>query len=244
MVLNAYPAALGNFDYAIYVDTYLSPNVASRALQLAAREDRVVFLLGQPLFVAELLIRHVQAAYALPRVIIAAMGGYLCPLSLEVTLRHLLGDNVQFEVLHGYGVAEVDAGLFLGSTRTANGDIIYEPRADAIVERAEDGRLLVGIRDADGREKLRGFDTGDFIELLDGGGCLIRNGLSRLHPEVASRLSQWTERDWRRRTGYLNRAPYVTQLREGEAPESAEEVSFHEFAARIGMTWLRKPVWA
>jgi hypothetical protein len=243
MVINAYPAALGNFDYAVYVDTYLSTNVASRALQLAARERRSTFLLGQPLFLAEILVRHRRAELPLPHLLVAVVGGYVCPASLESAIRLLVGATTQFEMLQGYGVAEVDAGLLIGRHRTADGEVIFEPRSDAIIECGNDGQLLLGISGRDGQPQIRGFNTGDFVEALPGGGYRIRNGETRLRREVVALLACWTETDWYRRTGYLNRVDGVVQLREGEEPKVEKELKFHEFAARFGASWITKPVW-
>ena len=243
LVLNAYPAALGNFDYAVYIDTYLSPKTASRALQLAARQKQPVFLLGQPLFLAEVLVQQLRQRFALPELLIGAVGGYPCPASLEDAIRHALGPGVRFELLQGYGVAEVDAGLLFGRERTASGEVIYEPRPDAILERSPEGRLLLGLRAADGQVLSRGFDTGDLVEELPGGRYLIRNSEERIHPGVLAAFEHWSPEDWRRRTGYLARREGLYQLREGEEPASPEELRFHDFAGRFGMSWLTKPCW-
>ena len=49
MFINAYPASIGMSTEGISVDTYLSPRVMSRALQLAAAAAQPVILCGQSL---------------------------------------------------------------------------------------------------------------------------------------------------------------------------------------------------
>ncbi len=61
LFINAYPASVGTFDFGITVDTYLSPRVLTRALQLGRVGGHSTILLGQPLFIADALLCHVAA---------------------------------------------------------------------------------------------------------------------------------------------------------------------------------------
>lgn len=85
LFINAYPASVGTFDFGITVDTYLSPRVLTRSPTI---------LLGQPLFVADALLRHVAAGYPLPETLMLWVGGYALPRSLERMRESLLAPHV------------------------------------------------------------------------------------------------------------------------------------------------------
>ena len=56
LVINAYPAMVAIPSDGVLIDCYMSVKTASRALQLAARENMPVMLLSQPLFLGQLLM--------------------------------------------------------------------------------------------------------------------------------------------------------------------------------------------
>ncbi len=64
LLINAYPAALGAFPSAITVDAYLSPRVFTRAVQLGSAGNFPTIIIGQPLFLADALQRHIGGAFA------------------------------------------------------------------------------------------------------------------------------------------------------------------------------------
>lgn len=245
LVINAYPAALGRFEDATYVDTYLSPKTASRALQLSAREGLPSFLLGQPLLVAEILLRHTAARMPLPDLLVLFVGGYALPASLARALKEALRErgygDVRLEIVCGYGAAEVDAGMLFGRPGP-DGEVVYAPRGpDVIAEISPEGELTLGLVGPAG-PILSGFGTGDRVETV-AGGLRVVNAASRMHPDTASALASWTAADWARRTGYLSRASGRIQLREGVLPEHPAEMSYHAFAEAFGGVWLAKPDW-
>jgi hypothetical protein len=245
LVLNAYPASVGFPTDGLLVDSYLSPRTASRALQLAAREDMPVLLLGQSLFIAELLRRHRAQGFAWPDALVALVGGYYTPLSLEAAMRAGLdGTGASLAFVHGYGVAEVEAGMLLASERNTAGELRYLPRGADVHVSTPGGRLHLALQDADGKPRAAPFDTGDEA-VADGEAWLIRNGSTRLHPDTLAMLEGWSAADWQRCTGYLHRADglWQVQLREGVEASAAHEWPFHRFAERFGMSWLEKPRW-
>jgi len=245
LVLNAYPASVGFPTDGVLVDCYLSFRTASRALQLAAREGMPCLMLGQSLFIAELLRRHQAQGFAWPVALIALVGGYYTPQGLEQTMQDWLRPaGVSLGFVHGYGVAEVEAGMLLASERNPAGDLHYRPRGEDIHISVREGRLHLALQDASGTLRAAPFDSGDRVR-ADGEGWIIENGTSRLHPEVRAAIDHWTGDDWARRTGYLRRqdGEMLMQLREGVAPAQDHELAFHRYAERFGMSWLDKPKW-
>jgi hypothetical protein len=245
LVINAYPATIGFPTDGVMVDCYLSPRTASRALQLAAREDMPVILMCQSLFLAELLFRHVAQNLPLPNAVMAIAGGYCTPHSLHAALTQLLAARgIPFTLLQGYGVAEVEAGMLWGVDYDAQGRVIYRPRGPDIHAGIIDGRLHLALKDAQGTLLGAPFDTGDDA-VIAGNDILISNARSRLSPAVMQELESWDFDAWRRRTGYLGRSDgrLAFQLREGEGVQDEREVGHYLFGDRFGFSWLNKPRW-
>lgn len=244
LVINAYPAAIGTFEFAVSVDSYLSLSTGSRALHLAHLEKMPVMLLGQPLYIADLLYRHLKRNPVMPDTLLIATGGYVMPRSLETALRSACEGPVErLNIVHGYGVAEVDAACLLAMDRTEHGHLIYVPRNDRVEVTFDDARqLLLSLKAADGSYAQDAFPTGDSGK-PEGDGYVIWNH-ERLHPNVLKILESWKPEDWQRRTGYLYYGREVRfQLRKGELPSAAIECEFHEYESRYGHYWLFKPQW-
>lgn len=244
LVINAYPAAIGTFDFGVSVDTYLSLSTGSRALHLAHLERLPVLLLGQPLYIADLVYRHLRRNPVLPDTLLIATGGYVMPRSLESALREACSGHAErVQVVHGYGVAEVDAACLLAKDRNEHGHLRYLPRNERVeVSFDEGGQLLLSLKDASGQYVQQAFPTGDSGK-PDGDGFLIWNH-ERLHPNVLKILESWKPDDWRRRTGYLYYGREVRfQLRKGEEPSGPIECEFHDYEKRYGHYWLFKPQW-
>ena len=246
LFINCYPATIGTFTPGITVDTYLSPRVFSRAFQLGRAADHPVILLGQPLFLADVLLRHAAAGLPFPETLMIWTGGYVMPRTLELMIVHLLDQHVERSVLLQYfGAAEVDAGCLMARDRTDDGDLIYLPRDDVEVE-ADGENLLLSLRDPSGDGwRIHRFLTGDLTR-PHGEGWLIRNP-RRLHPEVETEMESWSIEDWRRRTGYVRRddGKIWIQLREDATvqPGSEKELDHYDFGRRFSFSWLAKPYW-
>ncbi len=245
-LINAYPAPTGPFPFGLALHTYLSVRTAVRGLQLAVREDLAPIVVGQPLLLAEILIRYDEGGFPWPPNMLLATGGYPTPMSLEQLLRRLASSHgTNLEVLHLYGVAEVDAGCLLAVERTPAGELIYYPRGPDVGLEIAGEELLLSIRDDVPDRGVDRFRTGDLAR-CEGDGFVIWNP-QRLSPEVAALLESWTEIDWRRRTGYLLRKEdgrSICQLRASVEPVDATEREYHEFARLAGVSWLVKPRWA
>lgn len=245
VVVNAYPATIGFPTDGVLVDCYLSTRTASRALQLAAREDMPAMLMCQSLFLAELLFRHAANGLRFPDAVIAIAGGYCTPRSLQQALTALLAEKgVPFTLLQGYGVAEVEAGMLWGVDYDAQGRVIYRRRGPDIHAELIDGRLHLALKNTQGELLNAPFDTGDSA-VLDGADVLISNARSRLSPEIMAELESWDMGAWRRRTGYVGRADgrLVFQLREGVPASGDNELGYYLFGDRFGFSWLSKPQW-
>jgi hypothetical protein len=246
LLINAYPANLGASADAVVVDTYLSHATGSRALELADREQMPVLLLGQPLYLADLLLAHTQGGRALPARLVLGLGGYTTPRSLEAFLRGLCAERgVELSIFHGYGVAEVDAACLIAVRRNAQGELVYERRGPDIDVTLRGAELLLARKDTTGRRLAEPFATGDQGR-PEGDGFVIWNH-ARLAPSVAQLLESWAEQDWRRRTGYLHHGDGLEiQLREHVAvdPRVPCERTFHDYAQSRGHSWLLKPRWS
>lgn len=245
LVLNAYPATLGNLDFGVLCDCYLSQGTGSRAIQLAAAEGMPLMILGQSCFVADLLYRHLANGGTLPRNIVLGVGGHVTPGSLDRALRGLVAPHTDsFAIIQGYGVAEVDSSCLLAVERNAENHLVYYPRDDVRIT-LDGEKLLLQVIDANG-VSIKGppFDGGDSARAVGDGGYLIWND-ERLHPHVLRILESWSDKDWSRRTGYMYFGREVRfQLRKGYEPELALEYEFHDYAKRYGQSWLFKPEWS
>ncbi len=243
IVINCYPASIGTFDFAVLVETFLSHATASRALHLASLEKMPVFLLGQPLFIADLLYKHLAKNPVLPDTIVIGVGGYVMPQSLENALVELCKAHCErIALLHGYGVAEVDAGCMVAVDRTPKGELVYYPRDDVRVD-IDGEHLLLSLSDGVGGWLIERFDSED-CGRPEGDGYVIWNH-ERLHPHVLKILESWSPRDWSRRTGYLYFGRELRfQLRKHVDSESAVEAEHYEYGKRYGQDWLFKPVWS
>jgi hypothetical protein len=243
LVINAYPATVGAAATGVTIDTYLSPRVMTRALQLGAVTEKPVILCGQSLFLADALLAHIGAERALAKTMLIMIGGYTTPHTLEQALRTWLAPQVRtLEFLQGYGVAEVDAGCMMARERDDAGRLIYHPRTDVDVELDGD-ELLLSLRGPDGERIVDRWRTGDSAERSADGYAIWNH--RRCHPDVHAELESWTEADWRRRTGYVRREDQRIwiQLRQGVEPRAELELDYWDFGRAHGFAWLDKPYW-
>lgn len=244
IVINGYPANIGRYDFGVLVDSYLSLSTGSRALHLAHLENMPVLLLGQPLYVADLLFRHLSSNAVMPDTLIIGTGGYVMPKSLQTALTDLLAQHCKHvAAVHGYGVAEVDAGCLVGVDRNADAQVVYYPRDNFVGVDFEGEKLFLSLKNAAGEILMDRFDTGDFGKATDDGGFLIWNN-DRLHPNVLKILESWSPEEWAQRTGYLYYGRELRfQVRRGKTPKGQIEADFHDYAKRYGHSWLFKPEW-
>jgi len=202
-----------------------------------------VILAGQPLFLADALLRHIDAERPLPETLLLWVGGYVMARSLERMLTARLAPHLRrFLVVQYFGAAEVDAGCLMARDRNAEGQLVYYPRDDVEPE-LEGEELCLTLRSPEGETIIERFRTGDLAR-RSGDGWVIWNP-RRLHPEVEKALESWSDEDWKRRTGYVRRddEKIWIQLREGEAPREPLELEHFDFARRFGFSWLDKPYW-
>ena len=243
LYVNAYPATIGRLTDGITVDTYLSPRVLTRALALGRVEGHAVLVLAQPLFLADVLLRHLAAGHPLPATLMLQVGGYVLPPTLETLLEELVRPHVEeCFIVHYFGAAEVDGGVLMARERTAGGELIYYPRPDCRPE-VDGEQLLLSLRAPGGELIVDRFPTGDLAR-RHGDGWVIWNP-RRLHPDVQRAMESWSVADWKRRTGYLRREDerIWIQLRTGETPTGGDELEHFDFARRFGFSWLDKPNW-
>jgi hypothetical protein len=241
IIINAYPAFIGTFDFGVTVDSYLSYTTASRALHLAHAEKLPVMLLGQPLFVAHLLNQHIAQGHPVPDAILLGMGGYPAPRSLEVFLEGL-GKKVDCAVtfFYGYGVAEVDAAVLLAHRRNEANELVYELRGPDVEVTFEGDNLFLAVEK--NGTKAPPFKTGDQARLTPDG--YVISNQERMHKDVTKILESWSVDDWERRTGYLHYGMvFKVQLRKGAVAKQPYEVEFYEYAKELGHSWLFKPQW-
>lgn len=243
IIINAYPAFMGMVPEGITVDTYLSPRVFSRALQLAAIQDKPAIVIGQPLFVAQLLFDHLNACYPLPKCLHLWMGGYPLPNSLREALVETFEPQVDiFQIIEYYGVAEITAGALMSKDRDIFDRPIFHARKDVEVHLQED-RLSIALKDENGNLKTEFQQTGDHAQPA-GRGYLIWNH-DRFSPTILDQLECWTREDWKRCTGYIVKDgnDIWIQTREGQTPKGSCELNFHDFASQFGFNWSKKPNW-
>ncbi|MBD3176996.1 MAG: hypothetical protein GF320_17620 [Armatimonadia bacterium] len=238
LAINCYPATLGAFPNGIWVDTYLRPENLSRSLILAAKRDMTVALLGQPLALLDLLLRHVRGGHPVPRRMMVVTGGYRCPSAAEAAMSSWCAGITEFCVLHAYGAAEVDAACLVGVRPQGQSEPRYQVVADDVECMAEDGWLLLR---RSGQPPVR---TGDRIEMTQAG-YVITPGPERLATCARESLDSWSTDDWERRTGWIGwrGSAMCFQLRQGHTPHAESEVPFWRFGEEFGFSWLDKPRW-
>lgn len=240
MIINAYPAPMGPIGHGITIDSYGRQSAISSALMLAAEQGFPVVLTGMPLAAAHFLMEHGKKVGVFPRELALFVGGHCCPVSLETFLNGFLSRaGCHMEMVHLYGVAELDAALM--AARYTHGRLVYhgiDRRWEPVVESGvlgfmdrQDGGMGICIVDEDA----------SYAE----GGIEVRNQPERLAPEVMKELESWNEREWARRTGFViwKKDGIHFQLRAGEKPESPEEMEHYDFIRQQGSSWLEKPRW-
>jgi hypothetical protein len=216
----------------------------SRALQLAAHEGLPTVLVGQPLFLGEIAARYGRAGHPWPPALVILSGGYPMPRSLETFVRRRCASVSHVAILHLYGTAEVDAACLMAMERDDDGQLLYHPRGDEIGMEVIDGELCLSLRDAEGRTLVDRYRTGDACEKR--GDAVVLSNALRFAPATLSALERWSSTEWERRTGYLGRGAegqLLAQLRVDEAPTSAGELDFFDFARTFRSSWLGKPCW-
>ncbi len=240
LIICCYPAALGAFPGAVFLDTYLRPANFIRGLALAASRDMTAIVISQPLIVADLLVRALLARVPLPQRMLIAVGGYAMPASLErfiATLLHV-GGCEHFEILHAYGVAEVDFGI-LAALRDEQGALLYRPLTQDVEVRLQGGRIELR------RPASAGWVKTDDRAEATADGLLIHGNAARQHPRTMAELERWDYDGWWRCTGRLGAdlSRRQRQLRRHVKDAQAGELSFHAFFETCGGDELEKPDW-
>ncbi|GMU20326.1 MAG: hypothetical protein AMXMBFR13_04230 [Phycisphaerae bacterium] len=244
VVINCYPAAIGAFPSAVFIDTYLRPQNVSRGLLLAHACDAPAVILGQPLPMLHFLIRHRTLELAFPPRLLIVIGGYTCPFSCERAIRQTVEEaGAGCAVLHAYGMAEVDAACLLALRRDEKSRLMYQPAGEQVLAKVINSELFLGIRTGHShREHL--VATGDRAFWMPQG-LVIEAPPHRLDPVLFGELESWNADQWRRRTGYARwvQGRWWFQLRPGIAVSTADELMFDQIGDANGSLWLDKPSW-
>jgi hypothetical protein len=247
LFINAYPAFIPFYGGGDYIDAYVDPDTAKAALKFAFDQNKAAVLIAQPLFALELFMRYEQSGLNFPKRLLVVTGGYPIPSSLLTVLETIAEkNNCLMNWLAGYGLAEIDAGLFF-SMEMKDKEIIYYPRSDvkvAIVNPDSDGfgKMKISLKNKTENELVK-----DEAKQM-GNGFIIRAEKTKVNKKNFQILESWTLEDWRRKTGYLyhdlNKKKYIYQLREGLSPNNDQEASFYSYAESIGgFSWNKKPIW-
>lgn len=240
VVINCYPATLGAFDSAIFIDTYSRVSNFIRGIRLAKELNAPAIVLGQPLNVLSLLLKSADVINARVPHLVFGLGGYACPDSLAAALRHE-GHKIAhgIKIVYAYGTAETDFGILIGLSRDSNGDVLYKGVIDewSPVVKDEALRLVNKQTGAIVDSGDEAYQCGEFF--------VIRNRESRLHRTIWDDLSRWSVEDWLRRTGYLHysKDELLFQLRERQSSQRPDEMDFYRFCKEYGMSYSDKPKW-
>lgn len=239
LVVSCYPASLGVFKSAIFIDTYLKKINFLRAIVLASEINSTIIVMAQPLVALDMII-DIDKTLIQKKVksVVVAVGGYVCPSSLEseiVRAYKLISDVVI--VFHAYGAAEVDFACLVG--RRFGEKVIYNEVSSDVSVSLENGQLILAdnIKEAN-------HATGDFAERVTGG-VTIKNSEARASSHVIEHLESWDSNDWIRKTGYLrliNNA-FIFQLRQGVPAKNHTEMDFFDFCRAYSMSFADKPNW-
>jgi len=241
MIVNCYPATIGYFPQAVFIDSYLKWENFARALMLASQIVSPVIIVGQPLLVFDFLLTYKINALPFPKDILIGLGGYTCPLSLEKAFLDIIGQNSNVNLLYGYGIAEAGFSCLAGIKRNQSGQIIYKPILDHIEPFINKDQLCFRVKNSLHTTELM---SGDFAK-INTDGWIIENAVNRLDPEILASLNKWTNQDWARKTGYVSKIndKIYFQLRQIFKPLNSAEIEFYKFAERFSFSWLNKPAW-
>lgn len=238
LVINDYPVSLGPVASACMCQTHTRQVTFSHALRLAAERAMPAVILGQPLLVAEHLTQHLTRGLAVPDTVIMAVGGYVCPDSLETyLLRRLRQRGTRAQLLHAYGTAGTDFAVLIGR-RSALGRVQYRHVARHVAVKVDDGRLWLSAVDG------AWHDTGDYASLA--ADTIEIDSCARTASGVLAQLQSWGCTEWTRRTGYMSvdsSGRTQWQLRPGAASQGADELPYGAFIDRFGITLPEKPDW-
>lgn len=243
LIVSAYPAALGLKGYAPLVDTYLHLPHLIRAFRLAAQENRNVFFVAQPLAGAELLFQCAKNGQCLPQRMLFASGGYYFPSSLERFLKQFALDRgCRIEFLYSYGAAEIGHTCFAATSRGNDNTPDYRQIAKQLEIEVDEhsGEMCLGNRNG---KRVR---TGDFAS-VEHGIWKIKPGDSRISSSVLNELERWTDSDWTRKTGYLNKSDNGLEYqlrRDNRVSAKNNEIEYYEFTRTYGCSLLDKPRWS
>lgn len=242
LLLHAYPATITPPSQVTFVDSYGRWQNFASGLSLAAESRAPCIVSAMPLTAAHLLLKATQAGARLPAKVLLLLGGYYCPPTLESFLTHLLQEQgVETEVLHLYGVGEIDSGLLAGQRTPQSNEVFYrliDPRWNCLVRKG-----YLAFQDRDQPERV--IMTDDPAQASDGGVRLIFPS-DRLDAATYWLLQCWTAKEWSRRTGFVHWEGQVPRLqcRAEVRPDPARnECEHHEFCRRFDQSWLDKPRW-
>jgi hypothetical protein len=242
LVINGYPATIGTYPAAAFVDTYLNRRTFIRALRLAVAERALPIVISQPLIAADFLFEHMRGEYELPRELILALGGYVLPESLERAITtSLRRHGCTVTVLQFYGMAEVDSAIFMARSRDGQGTPEYYLATPDVKVKSDTNNRMYLARDT-GVELTSWHDTGDQVRLA-GETYFITPSTERASEEVLQELESWTNGDWERRTGFIHYSGGHLQLRRGCHSREPREVPFWRYAESYGFDWTLKPRW-
>jgi len=237
--INCYPAPLGIFSGFPVVDTYLRNVNVFRALHLAEKTGRYAVILGQPLYVANVLYQSLSALDRLPKQVCMFVGGYPMPRNAEKFVETVLASSdCSLSSFHAYGVAEIDFGILVGKRCKEDGLVHYKSVSDSVKPIVRSGNLIF-------QSEVQEFDTGDYATILNDEEFQIINSERRVAPHILEYLNTWTHDDWERRTGYLGMVDgkRQIQLREGVIPLCEGELTTHMYWEQFCTYWTEKPSW-
>lgn len=255
LVINCYPASLGDFSNTLYVNTYLKKENFIRAFSLAEKEGLGVLIQGQPLAVFNFILEYQKLGLDFPKHVLIGLGGYFCPASLEDAFKTIFTKrNSNLIVVHAYGVAEVEYACFAG-IRNANSQIIYKQVSKNIDSKIDrDGFLLLKNKESTGF-----VETGDRVVIEEHGEDSlfhIKPSNKRMFSGICTILESFSYDHWRDFTGYVAYAEskVYLQLRAGLSNsvfkftkttevENVISLNYFDFCSRFNMTWLDKPNW-
>ncbi|WDQ18261.1 hypothetical protein [Rhodopirellula sp. P2] len=266
LVVDAYPASLGGMESMTRVITYLHPPTCTRALRLAAAENRRVVFVAQPLAGADLLIQALRTQMDWPSELLWATGGYPLPASLQRSVDGWLAERgCRLSVLQAYGVAELDHTLMASMHRDQESRPIYQ-LVDPRLELDAAQNRFGGDSGASDQVRFRGEKRKNHDRIESFGTGYHIHGNPSLYGEGALQwLEQWQPEDWMNHTGFWRECGRAIELqqrsgRSSSAPVSVNSLSWsamtslptgvrcqpvehYEFMSRSGMSWMEKPKW-
>jgi hypothetical protein len=237
---NFYPSGFGTLPGFCAIECGMRPANALKAITLAARHRRAFLISGQPLAIGQVAsMLDAQPDERSPYALIA-LGGYESFAELDKMIeKHFLTVFKRVDILHLYGLNEVDFALLAGR-REPGGDAHYRAIQDEWTLQLHGDTSAFIQRDSGETVPIE-----DTINAIDDA-FVVRQPQHKISTAVRQFLAVKDEHWWQSHTGYIGMRDqeFQSQLRPGVMPQHDSDWRYGQFIDAFGMAIQEKPRWS